>query len=178
MKISYFDIVNIKNNAYLYVEPGKIHLDCVSHMFKVNIDLYIFEGLISSEDKKFQFKRKKFKFDDNPNIPTINLLYSLNHYCTFYSIDFYMKYKIFLRTPVFHLQETLSLEENYKCTQCNKYSNKVYFKNELIFACTECLRIKTDLILENRAVNYLKDNYMSRECMIFIKYSFLFHLIK
>lgn len=85
----------------------------------------------------------------------------------FYTTETLNKHRKILRTPVTHLNNIVLFEENFKCNQCSKQNSiKVFFKMQNVTGCLECIRNKTDAILDNRASALIGDNYMSRECIL------------
>ena len=165
-----FDLTNTKNNAYLFVEAGKIHVDAVAKIFKVDIELYYFDGTISDQENKFIASKKIFLYNQDPDTPKISMLYNLTHFSMFYTTETLNKHRQILRSPLTHLNNIIFFEDNVKCNHCSKEKNnkKVFFKKQNVTGCFKCIRNKTDVIIENRAMDLIGDNYMSRECIYFI----------
>jgi hypothetical protein len=160
-----FDKTNIKNNAYFYVEAGKVHLDAVTKIFKIDIELYYFDGALNNNSTKFISSKKLFKYNNELSTPKIFMFYNLTHFSKFYTPELFTTYREILRTPVTHLNSTIFFEDNFKCDICNTENNrKVYFKKQNITGCLNCIKNKTDKILDERALGLMGDNYMSREC--------------
>ena len=160
-------MTNIKNNAYLFVEAGKIHLDAVTKIYQVDLELYYFDGALKSNETKFISSKKVFQQNNqNPDTPKLSLFYNLTHFSMFYSTETLNNHRQILRTPVTHLNNIVFFENNVRCNQCSKENNKkVFFKKQNITGCLECIRNKTDVILYERAMALVGDNYMSRECI-------------
>lgn len=161
-----FDLTNIKNNAYLFVEAGKIHLDAVTKVYKVDVELYYFDRALSNLETKFSSSKKVFKFrEEYPDTPKICMFYNLSHFSLFYTSKNFIKQKQILRSPMTNLNNIIIFENNFKCDECFiKNNKKVFFKMQNISCCYECIKVKTDKIVEGRAVALIGDNYMSREC--------------
>ncbi len=167
-------MTNIKNNAYLFVEAGKIHLDAVTKIYKVDLEFYYFDGALDINEKKFIASKKVFSYNQDPETPKLQMFYNLTHFSMFYSTEIFNRNRQILRTPVTKLNNIVFFEDNFKCNECSKVnSKKVYFKKQNITGCLECIRNKTDSILDNRSLALIRDNYMSRECILIQTFCFL-----
>jgi len=141
----------------------------------VNINLIYVDGSINKKEQKKLISGKKTYFgpEENKNLPTINLLYNQNCFFKFYTVSEYEENINVYKRFASHIKEIIILDDcNTACELCNKNQNntnknnskKIYFKSQLIYACIECIREKSDLIIDSRFSNYQKDWYLSREC--------------
>lgn len=165
-------ITNFKNNAYLFVEARKMQLYAAIKIFEVDIELYFVDGLINNEERKHISSKKFFQSPCNSSKTKISLFYNQTHFDNFYTPETYNFYKEILRSPVTHLNNIVFFEDKFKCEIClkEKDNKKVYFKKQNITGCFECIKNKTELIMQNRANGFIEDEYMSRECIFLISF--------
>lgn len=168
MKNNNLCVSNYKNNAYLFVEAGKMHLDAATKIFKVDVELYFVDGSINNGEGKYIASKRVFQCSNNSSNIKISMFYNQTHFDNFYTSETYNSFKEILRTPVTHLKNIVFFEDKFKCEQClkEKDNKKYYFKKQNITGCFECIKNKTDLSLENRACGLIEDEYMSRECIL------------
>jgi hypothetical protein len=122
-------------------------------------------------DTKFLANKKVFLYNDNFQTPIISLMYNLNHYSVFYSMEYHKKNQEILRGALMNLKTTIFYEDNYICKDCGIKNNKlIFFKKQNIKACYQCLKNKLDVIFDERALNLINDSFISREC----KYLFVY----
>lgn len=150
-------------------------------MYNVNINLIYIDGSIKKENqKKLAFGKKTyFAKEENKNLPSINLLYNLNCFFKFYTRQEYKDNINVFKRFTSQIKEIIFEDNEVPCDLCNKKESnnenknnkndisnhkKIYFKSQLICACLECLKGKTDAIINSRFFNYQKDGFLSREC--------------
>lgn len=174
-----------RNFTYSYIEPEEIILELTAKMYNVNIDLICVDGSIDKNvNKKFEIRKKTYSANEtnkNENIQRINLFYNLNCYFKYYSIKDYSNNLYILKRYSSKIKEILFDDSQFECNLCNKKVNnkKIYFKNQIISACVECIRIKADLILNSRFFNLQKDGFLSRECIKIIYFTLkIYNFIK
>lgn len=133
----------------------------------MDLELYCFEGALNNYETKFISCKKMFHCNQDKESPSIKMFYNLTHFSTFYDSETFNKHRQILRTPLTNLNNIVFFEDNFKCSQCSGSNNtkKIFFKKQNVSGCLECIRSKTEIILDNRALALIGDNYMSRECI-------------
>jgi hypothetical protein len=159
-----YKTTNLRNNAYEYVTPHKIHFDIIVKIFKLNLCLYYFDGSIGwNKQNKFD-SGKQYFYSKDKSTRTLNLFYNLNHYSKFYEEKEYREHAEILRAPLEKLKDTIFCEAKYNCKDCNCNTDLVIFERQEKKVCKKCLRGMVDKVLFERALYLDLESYISREC--------------
>lgn len=162
-----------RNFTFSYIEPEEIILQFTAKMYNVNIELVSVDGSINkNENRKLPISKKIYYAEENKNenLPKINLFYNLNCFFKSYTIKDYAENLNIYKRFASKIREIFFEESEFDCNFCNKMKNnkKIFFKNQLICACIECIRLKADSIMNKRFFNFQKDCFLSRECNFFL----------
>lgn len=176
-----------------YMEPEMIFIEIAAMVFEIDIELFIFDGVLDGENRleDFNFGNLNFKgrsmekeMDDSiEKIPgKIKLIYNLETYSMFYDyedilnsqeiLDQYISDKDFINISIMDFDECLKCKEN-----SSKNNKKILFHDKKIFCCYDCLHENSKFYLKERLNMYLKDGCLSRECMIINIFCFFFFFI-
>lgn len=141
-----------------------------ANLYDVNIEIIYVDGSINTkENKKFEVSKKVFFSEKNKKLPQITLLYNLNCYFKTYHLADFIAYKTIYKRYASNIKEIIFDDNEFTCNFCKKKENnkKIYFKNQLISACIQCISKKSDTIFNSRFFNFQKDCFLSRECKYF-----------
>lgn len=163
-----------------YMEPEMIFIEIAAIIFEIDIELFIFDGVLDGENNiddfnfgKLNFKgRTKEKEEESEveEIPgKIKLIFNLDSYSLFYRYQEIISFKDILKDFVIEKDyDYIKIDEYDFCELCrNKecYSKKkILFHEKKVFCCYDCLRDNSLIILKERLKSYLKDGCLSREC--------------
>lgn len=164
-----------KNFTFGYIEPEKIIVDLAARLFETKILLFSLDGSINLENTNNKFTATKTLFNgDNcaSETPTLCLFYCLNKFSNFYSAENYALNKEIYRSYASNIKEIVFEEKTSSCTICRikESTKKIYFKKELIVACIDCIKEKTEEKLNKRFQYFQKDCFISRECKVFFQF--------